>query len=56
MHTPTTSKKNKVPSVRTERKNTRTGEAKPNVRPAIAKMIRKVVNENAATWEELAKL
>jgi hypothetical protein len=40
---------------RTERPAVDDKAKKANVRPHVAKLIKKVINENAPTWNELAK-
>jgi hypothetical protein len=55
MPAPATTPKIKKPQPRTERPAVDDKEKKANVRPHVAKLIKKVIDENAPTWNELAK-
>lgn len=45
----------KKPRPRTEHPAAADEATKANVRPHVAKLIKKVIDENAPTWNELAK-
>lgn len=48
-------KEQKKPQPRAERAKTSKTEKQANVRPHVAELIKKVIEENAPTWKALAK-
>jgi len=55
MATPATLKDIKKPKKVSEPDAASETAKKPNIRPHVAKLIKKVIDENAPTWKELAK-
>lgn len=53
--TPVLCEEVKKPVVKHERRVAAKAEQSPSVRPEVAKLINKVVRENAPTWKALAK-
>ena len=55
MPDPTSLKEMRKPKARTETSTEAKPKKRANVRPHVAELIKKVIEENAPTWKELAK-